>query len=386
MEMFIVFLLVPVVGGLIAKYYWHETFTWQEFGGSILITAVAISAVYFSSLHFQTMDQEIINGEITGKSRDHATYLEAYSCNCRTITHRSGDSTYTTQSCDTCYRRHYTVTWSASSTVGKIVFDHLDSTSSGVYSSPDPKPYTDCYIGEPASQPNGFTNYIKAVPDSLFNNQNTKQFENKIPSYPKIHSHYKVDRIINVHSSANKDELSKLDTLFDEMLKSLGPRKQANIIAIFTNITDPMYRYAVEGKWLGGKKNDVVLFFGTDGDTIAWTDVMTWALNSGNELFVSDLKSKLMDIKQVNAEQIAAIVGDSISKGYIRPKMEDFEYLKDDIRPPFAVVVICWILSIFGSIALSWYFHRHIGIESHVRMRYNRFAKTSVKLNIPWRK
>ena len=138
MEILILLMVFPVISGIIARYYLKHTYTLKEMGLSIAISLIAISVVFFGSKYQQMMDVEILNGEITGKSRDHGTYLESYSCNCRTVSHGSGNNRYTTTQCDTCYRRHYTVTWSATSTVGTITFDHKDSTSTTVYLSPDP--------------------------------------------------------------------------------------------------------------------------------------------------------------------------------------------------------------------------------------------------------
>jgi hypothetical protein len=366
MEMLLIFLIPAVVAGLFAKYFLHETYTWQEFACSVAITGVIVSVVYFGGLYRNMMDTEILNGEITAKERIHDTYIETYSCNCRSV--KSGD-TYITQ-CDTCQRRHYTVTWLAESTVGRIQFDHKDSTSRSVYNSPDPQAYIDCYVGEPASQLSTYLNYVKAVPTSLFNSATVSQAYEP-PQYPRIHSFYKVNRVINHGSSVDTNQLNALDNMLDEHLRQLGPNKQANTIAIFTDIKDPNYRYAVENAWIGGKKNDIVLFFGTDGNNIVWTDVMTWALNSGNELLVAELKRQLLAIGTVNAEAIANTTERLVDALYVRPKMEDYEYLKNDIKPNPNLLIVCWVLNILSIMILTWWFHAKVQIGGTTVPRRN---------------
>jgi hypothetical protein len=119
-----------------------------------------------------------------------------------------------------------------------------------------------------------------------------------------------------------------------------------------------MYRYAVESAWLGGEKNDIVVFISTaDGKTIQWVDVMTWALNSGNELFHVKLRDELKAVP-LDADAIhTAIISKTVAH-YDRPQMKDYEYLADEIRPPTWVVVIAMIISFFGSIGLLFVFHR----------------------------
>jgi hypothetical protein len=366
MEMLLVFLILPIVAGLFAKYYLKDTYTWPEFFLSVAITGVVMSVVYAGGLYTSMSDTEIINGEITGKERVHDSYIRSYSCNPRQVCSGSGSSRSCTTVYQTCYENRYTVTWQAASTVGNIQFDHKDSTSRSVYNSDDPQAYVDCYVGEPASAPNTFTNYVKAVPTSLFNSQDyVSLYQEQIPEYPRVHSFYKVNRVINVSSQVSQNLLLELDRLLDQELKRLGPTKQSNIIVIVTDILDPNYRHAVEDAWIGGKKNDVILFFGTRGNEIVWADAMTWALNSGNEFFVADLKSKLQDLKQFGPLEITQLTASAVMENYTRPNMEDYEYLKSDIRPSTTLLVVSWILNFVLVIGLTWWFHAKVQITSN---------------------
>lgn len=354
MEMLLIFLIPAVVAGLFAKYFLHETYTWQEFGCSVAITGLIVSAVYFGGLYRTMMDTEILNGVISSKERIHDSYIRSYSCGTPKVPR-------------TCNETRYTVTWVANTTVGQVEFDTKDSGSRTVYNSADPQAYVAAYVGEPASLPHTYTNYVKAVPTSLFNSAGyVSMYGEKIPNYPRVHSFYKVNRVFNIDSTVPQEVLDELDRLLDNKLITLGHTKQANIIAIFTDIKDPNYRYAVENAWIGGKKNDIVLFFGTEGNNIVWTDVMTWALNSGNELLVAELKRQLLAIGTVNTEAIVSTTERLVDALYVRPKMEDYEYLKNDIKPSPNLLIVCWVLNILSIMVLTWWFHAKVQIGSTV--------------------
>ncbi len=359
--MYILLLMIPpVVGGLVAKHYLHKTITWTEYSLISLIVLLACSIVIGTGFYTNLSDVEILNGMITEKKREHGTYLQSYSCNCSTSCSGSGNSRSCSQVCQTCYRRHYTVTWYATSTLGNIGIDSADTTSRSVYNLPDPPEYVRCYKGEPASKNHVYKNYVRAVPESLFNTKQNEISQYNIPRYPTVHSIYKVSRVLRVGSGASKKELDKLNKMLSDELRYLGASKEVNIIAIFTNVQDPAYRNVVENAWIGGKKNDVVLFFGTDGNRILWHDTMTWALNSGNELFVATMNQDFMDMGGiVNAEKITKIVVKNINALYTRPKMEKYKYLMDEIEPPVWSIILSALLSVFGSFGLIYVFHKN---------------------------
>ena len=351
METYLWLILFPIVWPFIAKRIWPRQINWTEMFLSIIGVCVIISVIWFADTYSTTADTEIWNGQIVSKSRDHGHYLRSYECNCSTDSKGN-------RRCSTCYKDRYTVNWSAVSTVGDITFDHLDSGSSSVYLTPDPYAYTKCYVGEPASLEHHYVNYIRAVPESLFHGVLSKEFTNLIPSYPRVHDYYHVDRVINVGSKVPSAFIGDLDNRLDMMLRNVGPSKEVNIIVVFVNSSDPNYRYSLEQSWVGGKKNDVVIIFGVvDDKTISWVDVMTWAKNFNNELFHVMIRDSLKDVKTFDSEKISAIITKNVVEKYSRPSMKSFEYLKDSIQPPEWIIILCVILSFGGSLVTSWFFY-----------------------------
>lgn len=351
-------LIAPVGLGLFFKFYLKRTITWQEAAANFVIVTVICMISLGVGFYSQIADIEIWNGVVTHKERTHGSYVRSYSCNCRSVCTGTGSSRSCSQVCSTCYENRYTVKWWADTTVGEITFKSLDRTSRSVYGEPDPRDYVECVVGEPASSERSYLNYLKASPYSLFNKQQLENFY-YIPAYPRVHSHYKINRVIDVESGLAEDRLEELNRLLSESLIALGYMKQVNAVVIVTGILDPTYRHEVENAWLGGKKNDVVMFLGVHGDDIQWADVMTWALNSGNERFHVTLRDRLLGIGTFDPVAITAAFQEATIQLFDRPKMKDFEYLKNEIEPRWGILVFCWIVSVFGTLGLTYVFHRN---------------------------
>ena len=292
---------------------------------------------------------------------ENVTKNVSYDCNCYESCSGSGKNRSCHTTCSTCYEDRYTVDWNGYTTVGNFSFKSLDRTSKRVYNEPNPLSYVNCKEGEPASRTHQYINYVKAVPDSLFHDDSktSEQFEGKIPSYPQVFGFYRLNRVLNVDSKISHDVVDSINEGLGNELKTLGFTKQVNIIVILTEIDDSTYRYAIENAWIGAKKNDVVVFVGLDDNKITWVDVMTWALNSGNELFHVTMRDGLLEQKTLNAKIFVPFVSQTVSKLYDRPQMKDYEYLKDDIQPPTWVIILAIILAFGMSIGFTFYFHKN---------------------------
>lgn len=359
MEALLILLLFPLAWPFIAKRIWHSTINWTEMTVQIVLVSAITTGVWHLGKYGQTRDVEIWNGYITSKDRDHGHYLRPYECNCYESCSGTGSSRTCTRHCSTCYEDRYTVTWSAESTVGYIQFEHLDSGFMSVYNTPDPAVYKRCKIGEPASREHAYTNYVQAVPESLFHDDRAslKKFEGKIPSYPRVYDFYRINRVVG--DLAGHTAASNINERLNNVLKTDGGKYQVNVVVVLTDIDDPSYRYAVEQAWLGGNKNDVIVVVGLDGDTITWSDTITWALNKGNELLSIKLRDGVKELETLDPDKFVTLVSTNIGEHFTRPEMAQFEYLKDEIDPPLWVIILAIILAVGGSLGLSVVFHRY---------------------------
>lgn len=354
METFYLLLLIPVAIVIFSKVYFRYTIDWAEASIQFGVSIVLLAVVYFSGAYSTLSDTQIINGQITNKNRTEGTYLKPYSCHCRTV--RSGKSTSTR--CQTCYERRYTVSWDLSSTVGSFNVDYVDRSTRSVYSLPDPSIFTKAYVGEPAARESTYTNYIKAAPDSIFHAVGIVSNSYKLPAYPSVYDLYKVNHVHAV--GIKKDKLlESTDAKISAALKTLGRDKEVNINVVVNTYKQQTYKYALERKWLGGKKNDVTVVIGTPYyPVVSWVQVFTYGNTADNNTLAVNLRDDLLKEGKIT-DNTASIIVRNVSAYYKRKPMKDFEYLKQEIDPPSWVVILSVITQLIVGVGLTYYFHRN---------------------------
>lgn len=350
--------LIPLIVTWVAKIIFPHKITWTEWFVSAAVCCVFAVAGYFVVTSHMMRDVEILNGQVTGKDRIHDSYRESYSCNCRTD--RDGNRT-----CDTCYRTIYTVEWICKTNIRTVRVDYAESESKSVYKKPDPKRYEVVQVGEPVALENSYTNYIKAAPSSLFNKAVDETYTKHVPNYPKVYDLYRVNRILNVGEVAI-DSKTWNDRL-SEVLKTVGPQKQANIIIVLVQGHGQEFASALEAAWLGGKKNDVIVVIGVSDQQIVWSSVISW---TDNELFKVQLRDEVYAQKTLDIS-IIDIIAKHTLQSFVRKPMEDFEYLKDNIEMGPWTFAILFFFAIVISIGLSYFFYRKDPFDSSKNIRYH---------------
>ena len=322
----------------------------------MLIIAGAVGA----SVGYQTADTEIWNGEVVSKDRIHGSYVESYDCNCRDVTeyytdHEGKRKSRSVRKCDTCYRDHFTVEWTCQTTLGTYRIAKEDWTNNKVYSLPDPARYAEIKMGDPVSKTHSYKNYIKAVPQTLFNpaNETLKaKFANQIPAYPiNIYDFYKIDRVIPV--GVNVPDLKLWNTKLSHVLKTLGPKKQANVVIVMVKNPDENYFYALQDAWAGAKKNDIVVVIGVSSlaEKPLWANVIALTDNS---LFKIKLRDDIMSLDSLTADGVINTIYKNTSETFKRKSMKDFKYLENEIDPPTWVIITSLLVNIFAYVGF-WF-------------------------------
>jgi len=318
---------------------------WIGCGVYAVIGVLVVCMSFFISTGAKTKDTEIWSGKIVAKERDHGHYLRSYQCNCRTVSSRNSNGTTSShQECDTCYEDRYTVKWTATSTVGTFTIDSLDRTTRRVYDEPDPQRYTIVKAGDPASKTSSYTNYIQAVPNSLFTPAAAdlkKKFVGLIPAYPDtVYDLYKIDRFLS--PGWNVPDAAAWNADISNALRDLGGRKQVNLIVVVAKTDDVNYEYALRDAWEGANKNDVVLIVGsTQYPKIDFVRVLSW---TKNETFKIQLRDAVMDKGTID-RSIIALCAAQIEQNFQRRQMKEFAYLDGEIDPPeWLLIVLCVVL------------------------------------------
>lgn len=343
----VLMLLAAIALPLILKMVKKDT-EWQIVG---ILAAVflGISLIgFFTGKAGKTMDVEIWNGEVTGKAQEQVSCEHSYSCNCKQVTSCTGSgssrSCSTSTSCDTCYEHSHDYDWVVKSNVGNKNISRVDRQ--GVHTPPR---WASVQIGEPFSRENIHTNYVKAVPDSIFHASDkmiATQFASMIPAYPKqIYDYYRINRALTV--GVPVPDLQQWSDDISRILKQLGPQKQANVIVVFVKTADTNYEYALRAAWLGAKKNDIVVIIGTtDYPKIDFVRILSW---TDKEIFKVELRDAIQELETIDREKIIYAIFTYTLRDFKRKSMKDFEYLSNEIDPPNWVIVLVFIVMLVAT-------------------------------------
>jgi hypothetical protein len=210
-------------------------------------------------------------------------------------------------------------------------------------------------MNDPVSKSSSFTNYVKAVPESLFHFTHiSPKFAQTLPEYPSdIYDIYRINRVIPVGVAV--PDIALWNQELSHMLGELGPSKRVNAVVVIVNTADVNYINSLKTKWLNGKKNDVVVVIGTSKyPAIDWVQVMSW---TDHELFKVQLRDEIFNLKTVDRTAVIGVMSSNITKSFIPKDFKDFEYLKYEIDPPLWVLWLAALLSIITSAWLSRYFY-----------------------------
>lgn len=325
--------IVNILALLAAKKIYYDAFTIREFFITVVIMAIALFAGYEIALNIKSYDTQILSGQVTGKTRDVVSCSHSYPCNCRNECSGSGSNKTCSEVCDTCYEHDYDIDWNINTTVGTITIDRVDG--SGSQGLEQPQRWTSVKNGEPVSKTSNYQNYIKAVPDSLYHRLSNQP----VPNYPEtIYDYYHIDRVVDFDLGIPAVDLQSLNDKISMELREVASLKQVNIVVVLTKNNDRQFSDDLKAAWLGGKKNDIVIVIGSDNyPYIKWASVFSW---SANDLLNVSLRNDIEDHAKIDTKLVdIVIVG--INKNWVRKRMHEYAYLKNEIRP-----------SIFGYIAI----------------------------------
>jgi hypothetical protein len=325
----------------------------NEFLLTIAFSMLGGTIVVLSGKYVALSDTEILNGYVVSKEIKSVHCSHSYSCNCRTNT----VGKVTTTTCDTCYEHNNDFDYIVHSNIGDLKIKREDRQGLKM-----PKRYSEVVVGEPFSREKYFTNYIKAAPNSLFNEIKYTKKDVFVPEYPKVYDYYKINRVVldrNVNFNA-----SFLNENLNKHLKGLGGKKELNIVLVITEkaIEDSVY---IKTKWLGGKQNDLIVILGIKNNEFNYSDVFSFSKNELinyklkrelNELF---LENKSFDLS--NQENILHSIVNNAENFFERKSMEEFKYLEEEIEPPLWMIFLGLIISVLGTKSLLFYFHKKRG-------------------------
>jgi hypothetical protein len=344
---FLLLMLIPLVIAIVVLLYFKGKDTIGDFfiqiGAVALVMAAGIGICYWG----RTTDTEILNGQVTGKTREQVSCEHSYECNCYYTSDSKGNMT---KHCSTCYEHPYDVDWDVHSNVGTVSIDRLDSQGLKM-----PPRWGAAFIGEPFSAEHRYTNYILANPDSVLLGQkgDLKTFGSLVPKYPHVFDYYKVHHVINEDVPFAPGEIEKWDWLLNEANKTLGPTKQVNVLLVFARTTDPAYLYAFKDAWVGGKKNDAVILIGSsDGHTIAWDDIVSWGTDKSYDI---TLRDRIREIGTLDKrDDVVKAISEETTAHFQRLHMKNMKYLTANFQPSSTAMFVLLIIGTLLCGGLCW--------------------------------
>jgi len=355
-SIFLLVILPILVVTAAAKILFAHTISWGEAAAQLVICILMVAALYTAGYNSKTGDVRVLSGEIVGKGRITVPCSHSYSCNCRPSCYTSGGVQTCNTVCSTCYRHPNDWRWNVKTNVGgDFAIDRIDSRGSA-----EPPRFTSIKLGDPYSANQSYVNYVKAVPESLINMDSVKiaQFDSLIPEYPQIYDYYHINRVIAVGVAI--PNIKEWNKYLSDKMKAVGPAKQANINIVIVNTPDQTYRYALEAKWHGGKKNDITVIVGmTTYGKMEWVDTITFGGNAGNSLMTVLMRDRLMALPEFEYKQVIDTISTTVLEKFDRKPMKDFEYLNSGIYPPDWCIYASLMLGLALSLGCAFVFHRN---------------------------
>ena len=181
----------------------------------------------------------------------------------------------------------------------------------------------------------------------------TKHFKNKIKAAPTVFSFTGVPTNVPVYEwPENPDTFASQRVLgtavravnlrqWDLMNSRLGPSKKVNAIIVGFSSADENLGHYQQAKWIGGKKNDLVITFGGDPAKPSWCFVFGW---TEHELCKRNLESYVM-AHGVAGKDFVQAVETEIRKNYELKDWKKFDYISVTPKP-------CYYYWYFGAMLL----------------------------------
>ena len=189
-----------------------------------------------------------------------------------------------------------------------------------------------------------------------------KTFENRVKAAPSLFSFAKVPETMKVfpYPEANDWRQSRrlLGTaardipilVWDQMNARLGPTKKVNVIMVGFGDKDSSYAHWQQAKWVGGKKNDVVICYGGLGIKPDWAFVFGW---TEEEIVKRNLESILLGHE--TGPELIPLIEKEIVDNYIIKDWSKFDYIS--VEPPWWTYLL--LIIVMACTQTGFYFWAH---------------------------
>lgn len=356
-SLFYLLSLIPIAIGAFLWYRDSEVVWWEWLCGA----AVAIvTAALFHGIAVWGMgdDIETWSGQIV-KSTHYPRWVEQYQ-EAHTRTVGSGKNEHTETYYTTEYRTHPeywdAVTQYDGHEVSEGFFEEICRNFANYTVE---KPWK---MGFYSGDPHTYVSYNKT--GFIYPATSLHHWQNRTKAAPSVFSFAKVPTNAPVFSWPRNDDwrrsgrllgtaAAQFDLLaFDRMNARLGPTRKVNVIMVGFDMGSIELAHTQEAKWLGGKKNDLVLCYGgmSRNQPASWAYVFGWS-----ESFLAKRNLESLLLRYPASPQLLQLVEQEVQKNYRIKDWSKFDYIT--IEPPTWSYVVFVFVLIGSQTGLYVYFH-----------------------------
>lgn len=348
---------------------------WKK--GEIIVVPCVVAAayacllfsVYFSGFRYGTNVDDfcVINGHVVSATYEEEWTEEYTTTESYTVTDSKGQSHTKTRT--VTKRRHHSPSWYADTTVGGMSlspgqfaafcdrFGNRVQTGSrhyGQVSWGDGRTFKTTWKGSmttfiPATSTQNVINWVKGSRGTVYRAKGADTYQ--VLPYPGLvdtpHGP-KQPRVLSSGVPIEKDWIKTVEWDMDVLADRVGSSKEANPLLYFTN-QDQGFVEALKDRWIGGKKNDVIVVVGVkEWPKVDWVDVVAWSKNAS---FSVETQDALTMVDLSDREHLMRTLTSLIQTKFERNPMSSFEYLKFEIEIPHWIIWVSGILLVAAGLA-----------------------------------
>ena len=208
------------------------------------------------------------------------------------------------------------------------------------------------------------------------------QFENRVKAAPSVFSYATVPDSVKVYDWPESRDWRRSSRLlgtassdfstyeWDCLNAQLGPSKKVNMIAVGFDTSDSSIAQWQEAKWIGGKKNDLVICYGPkqEDGMPAWVYCFGW---TDSELVKKNLESLFLENAPNN--ELLPKIKSEVAANYVIKDWSQFDYLS--IEPPDWAYMVLILVMVLTQAGFWLWAHYNEADEDNVygKSRFDRF-------------
>jgi len=381
MYTFYLIALIPAILGLFLFLY-SKKISWIEWAAASVAGLLCSLIIHGIAIHGMTADQETWSGQFV-KAIHEPEWIEEYQQRHTkevTVGHdKDGNAITETKVWYTTEHRKHHEDWTAYADFGSGVensysidaakFKEIADNFGGIIVE---TPYKD---GFDSGDPNIYVAYNKTgyiYPTTILRN-----FENKLKAAPTLMSYAPVPKDAPVYDYPANNNPFQSDrlvgiaykhfdiNLLDKMNSRIGPKRLINVILVEFGSDKSMHiAKQQEAKWVGGKKNDLVICYSLNANKktqwaycFGWSDANLIKRNM-ETLFMSNLANNDLLVK----------IEEEVNKNWRKRSWHEFDYITIRPAPVYYVTLIIIMIIVQGIVwGISFFngFDRDSKISTH---------------------